>query len=205
MTELYERNQKRMSPVWSRIFSVEVERGEGSYLYDTDGRRFLDFTCGIGATSTGHCHPAVVAAIREQAGLILHAQANIAVHRPMLNFIEELRNILPLAFDGLFFSNSGAEAVEAAIKLSRAASGRQNIIVFSGSFHGRTAATMALTTSKAVYKAPRSPACWSRGGSISISIEDGTGRGESSCLCAWSPGGYPYIPKRARRNGGHSH
>lgn len=152
MTELYQRNFPHMSPVWSRIFPIEAERAEGSYIYAADGRRYLDFTCGIGVTNTGHCHPKVVEAIREQAGLFLHAQANIVVHQPMLRMIEELRTILPPEIDGFFFSNSGAEAVEGALKLARSATGRQSVIVFTGSFHGRTAQTMMLTTSKTSYK-----------------------------------------------------
>lgn len=151
-TPLFERNFPHMSPVWSRIFNIEAERAEGSYIYATDGRKYLDFTCGIGVTNTGHCHPKVVEAIREQAGLFIHAQANIVVHRPMLQLIEELRQIVPAEMDGFFFSNSGAEAVEGALKLARTVTGRQNVIVFTGSFHGRTAQTMMLTTSKTVYK-----------------------------------------------------
>src|SRR5512140_345715 len=149
---LYEENFPHMSPVWSRIFPIQAERAEGCYLYATDGRKYLDFTCGIGVTNTGHCHPKVVEAIREQAGLFLHAQANIVVHQPMLRLIEELRTIVHPSIDGFFFSNSGAEAVEGAIKLARAATGKQAVIVFTGSFHGRTSATMALTTSKTGYK-----------------------------------------------------
>jgi 4-aminobutyrate aminotransferase len=149
---LYEQNFPHMSPVWSRIFPIEAERAEGSYIYATDGKKYLDFTCGIGVTNTGHCHPKVVAAIREQAGLFLHAQANIVVHQPMLQLIEEVRRIVPESIDGFFFSNSGAEAVEGAVKLARAATGKQAVIVFAGSFHGRTAGTMALTTSKTGYK-----------------------------------------------------
>jgi 4-aminobutyrate aminotransferase len=155
--QLYQENFPHMSPVWTRIFDFEAERAEGSYIYTTDGRKLLDFTCGIGVTNTGHCHPRVVEAIREQAGLFLHAQANIVVHKPMLQLIEELRAIVPPAIDGFFFSNSGAEALEGAVKLARVATGRQNIIVFSGSFHGRTAATMALTTSKTIYRAGFGP------------------------------------------------
>jgi 4-aminobutyrate aminotransferase len=141
-----------MSPVWSRIFPIESERAEGSYVYGEDGRKYLDFTCGIGVTNTGHCHPMVVEAIREQAGKFLHAQANIVVHKPMMQLIDEMRKIVPPGIDGFFFSNSGAEAVEGAIKLARNATGKHGVIVFSGSFHGRTAGTMALTTSKTVYK-----------------------------------------------------
>ncbi len=146
-----------MSPVWTRIFNFVAERAEGSYIYTTDGRKLLDFTCGIGVTNTGHCHPQVVAAVREQAGLFLHAQANIVIHQPMLRLIQELRSILPPVIDGFFFTNSGAESIEGAIKLARAATGKQNVIVFSGSFHGRTAATMALTTSKTIYRAGFGP------------------------------------------------
>ncbi len=150
-------NFPHMSPVWGRIFNFVAERAGGSYIYTTDGRTLLDFTCGIGVTNTGHCHPKVVEAIREQAGLFLHAQANIVIHQPMLRLIEELRTVVPAPIDGFFFSNSGAEAVEGAVKLARAATGKQNVIVFSGSFHGRTAGTMALTTSKTIYRAGFGP------------------------------------------------
>lgn len=155
--QLYVENFPHMSPVWSRIFDFVAERAEGSYIHTTDGRKLLDFTCGIGVTNTGHCHPKVVEAIREQAGLFLHAQANIVIHQPMLRLIEELRRVVPPSIDGFFFSNSGAEALEGAVKLARVATGRQNIIVFSGSFHGRTAGTMALTTSKTIYRAGFGP------------------------------------------------
>src|SRR5512146_2680160 len=155
--ETYSEDCSHMSPVWGRIFNFVAERAEGSYIYTTDGRKLLDFTCGIGVTNTGHCHPKVVEAIREQAGLFLHAQANIVIHKPMLQLIEELRPIVPPSIDGFFFSNSGAEAIEGAVKLARAATGKQNVIVFSGSFHGRTAGTMALTTSKTIYRAGFGP------------------------------------------------
>jgi 4-aminobutyrate aminotransferase len=152
MSNIYQENYPHMSPVWSRIFPIQSERAEGSYIFGEDGRRYLDFTCGIGVTNTGHCHPKVVEAVREQAGKFLHAQANIVVHKPMMQLIEELRTIVPASIDGFFFSNSGAEAVEGALKLARNATGRNSVVVFSGSFHGRTAGTMALTTSKTVYK-----------------------------------------------------
>ena len=157
MTDLHAANLPFMSPVWGRLFDFVAERAEGSYVYTTDGRKLLDFTCGIGVTNTGHCHPKVVEAIRRQAGLFVHAQANIVIHKPMLELIGELRTIVPASIDGFFFSNSGAEAVEGAVKLARAATGRQNVIVFTGSFHGRTAGTMALTTSKTVYRAGFGP------------------------------------------------
>jgi 4-aminobutyrate aminotransferase len=157
MSNIYEENFPHMSPVWSRIFSIAADRAEGCYIYGTDGKKYLDFTCGIGVINTGHCHPKVVEAIREQAGLFLHAQANIVIHKPMLELIDELRKILPTSIDGYFFSNSGAEALEGAVKLARAATGKPNVIVFSGSFHGRTAGTMALTTSKTIYRSGYQP------------------------------------------------
>jgi len=141
-----------LSPVWTRIFPVQAERAEGCYIYDVNGNRWLDFTCGIGVTNTGHCHPKVVEAIRKQAGLLLHGQANIVIHKPMLELIDELRPLVPPSIDSFFFTNSGAEAIEGAIKLARQATGRTNVIVFQGSFHGRTVGTMSLTTSKTIYR-----------------------------------------------------
>lgn len=146
-----------LSPVWPHFTSIIASRGEGVHIYDQDGSAYLDFTSGIGVTNTGHCHPRVVAAIREQAGLLLHGQANIVVHPPMLRLVDELRSILPASIDGFFFSNSGAEAVEGALKLARQATGRPNVIVFQGSFHGRTIGTMALTSSKTIYRAGYQP------------------------------------------------
>ncbi len=146
-----------VSPVWSRYTPIIASRAEGSYIYDQDGTQYLDFTCGIGVTNTGHCHPAVVEAIRQQAGRLLHGQVNIVFHEPLLELVEELRNILPPSLDGFFFSNSGAEAVEGAVKLARQATGRPNVIVFQGSFHGRTVGTMSLTTSKTIYRAGYQP------------------------------------------------
>ncbi len=157
MSNLFDENLSHMSPVWTRIFPIQSERAEGCFIYGLDGKKYLDFTCGIGVTNTGHCHPKVVEAVREQAGLFLHAQANIIVHRPMMELIAELRQVVPPSIDGFFFSNSGAEAVEGAVKLARAASGKPNIIVFQGSFHGRTGMTMALTTSKTIYRSGFQP------------------------------------------------
>lgn len=146
-----------VSPVWPRYTPIIASRAEGSYVYDQDGTQYLDFTCGIGVTNTGHCHPRVVEAIREQAGKLLHGQVNIIYHEPLLELVEELRGILHPSLDGFFFSNSGAEAIEGAIKLARHATGRTNIIVFQGSFHGRTVGTMSLTTSKTIYRVGYQP------------------------------------------------
>ena len=146
-----------VSPVWTRYTPIVAERAEGAIIYDRDGSRYLDFTCGIGVTNTGHCHPRVVQAIQAQAARLLHGQVNIVFHPPLLELVEELRAVVPGGLDCFFFSNSGAEAVEGAVKLARHATGRPNVIVFQGSFHGRTALTMALSTSKTVYRAGYQP------------------------------------------------
>lgn len=154
---LYSENFPHLSPVWTHYTPIVVDHAEGCYVYDEKGQAYLDFTCGIGVTNTGHCHPKVVAAIREQAGSLLHGQSNILVHKAMLELVQELRTVVHPSIDGFFFSNSGAEAVEGAVKLARAATGRPNVIVFQGSFHGRTSGTMALTTSKTIYRAGYQP------------------------------------------------
>ncbi len=146
-----------LSPVWYRYTDLLVERGEGAYLYTADGTAYLDFTCGIGVTNTGHCHPEVVRAIQDQAAKLLHGQINIVYHQPVLDLVAELRTIFPAELDGYFFSNSGAEAIEGAVKLARMVTGRPNVIVFHGSFHGRTVGAMSLTTSKTVYRAGYQP------------------------------------------------
>ncbi|MDI3342018.1 MAG: aminotransferase class III-fold pyridoxal phosphate-dependent enzyme [Sphaerobacter sp.] len=134
--------------VLSRYSPVVVDRAEGIYIWDTAGERWTDFTSGIAVTNTGHCHPRVVAAIREQAGKIIHGQANIVVHEPMLRLAQLITETLPPSLNQVFFSNSGAEAVEGAVKLAKAATGRPAVISFRGAFHGRTHLAMALTSSR---------------------------------------------------------
>lgn len=146
-----------ISPVWGRSATIIADHGEGIYLHDVNGRCYMDFTSGIGVTNTGHAHPRVVKAVQDQAAKMLHAQANIVYHEPMIQLTQELSQILPPSLDSYFFSNSGAEAVEAAVKLARMATKKQNIIVFQGSFHGRTHATMSMTTSKTIYRAGYQP------------------------------------------------
>lgn len=141
-----------LSPVWTHMTQIQPVRGEGIYLFDASGRRYTDFTSGIGVTSTGHCHPRVVAAIQEQAGKLLFGQMNIVMPPTTVALADALAKVVPAGLDTFFFSNSGAEAVEASVKLARQATGKQNIIVFQGSFHGRTAQTMAMTTSKYIYR-----------------------------------------------------
>jgi 4-aminobutyrate aminotransferase len=148
-------------PVWARYTDLVVERASGACIEAVDGRRYLDYTSGIGVTNTGHAHPRVVAAISEQAARGIHLQQNVVYHQPGL----ELHRRLPMRFPnpapdtayGLFLSNSGAEAVEAAVKLAKYVTHRPNVIAFRGGFHGRTHGAMALTSSNVKYRAHFEP------------------------------------------------
>src|SRR5680860_1537403 len=148
-------------PVWARYTDLVVERASGSWLETPSGERYLDYTCGIGVTNTGHAHPRVVAAISAQAARGIHLQQNIVYHQPGL----ELHRRLPRRFPnpapdteyGLFLSNSGAEAVEATMKLAKVATGRPAFVAFRGGFHGRTHGAMSLTTSSVKYRAHFDP------------------------------------------------
>jgi 4-aminobutyrate aminotransferase len=135
-------------PVWSRYTDLIVDRGEGSWLVTVAGERYLDYTSGIGVTSTGHAHPRVAAAIAAQSAKLIHGQQNIVYHVPGLRLYERLPRLMGSEGWSAFLSNSGAEAVEAAVKLARIATGRPAVIAFRYGFHGRTAQTMALTSSR---------------------------------------------------------
>ena len=173
--------------VWSRITNLEVERGEGSWLITRDGRRYLDYSSGIGVTNTGHAHPRVAAAIAAQASKLIHGQQNIVYHEPGLRLHERLQHVLPGEGWGAFLSNSGAEAIEASVKLARIATGRPVIIGFRGGYHGRTAQTMALTTAKDVYRGHFEPLP----GSVYHTAYPycyraaGGGHDPSDCTCDW--------------------
>ena len=143
--------------VWSRITNLTIERGEGSWLITTDGERYLDYTSGIGVTNTGHAHPRVVAAVQAQAAKLLHGQQNIVFHEPGLRLYDRLTRLLPGGPWSAFLANSGAEAIEAAVKLARVAMGRPALIAFRYGFHGRTAQAMALTAAKDVYRGAFEP------------------------------------------------
>ncbi|WP_216902477.1 aspartate aminotransferase family protein [Nocardia alni] len=146
-----------LSPLLKQATPVTVDHGEGCYIYGTDGRRYLDFTAGIGVTSTGHCHPKVVEAARAQVGSLIHGQYTTVKHRPLLELTEKLGAVLPEGLDSLFFANSGSEAIEAALRLVRQATARPNVIVFHGGFHGRTVAAATMTTSGTRFSAGFSP------------------------------------------------
>jgi 4-aminobutyrate aminotransferase len=160
-TERWLALRDRVPPVWTRYTDLVVERGEGSWIETVDGERYLDYTSGIAVTNTGHAHPRVAAAIAAQAAKIVHAQQNILYHQPGL----ELHERLPRTFPGLehgdeaalFLSNSGAEAVEAAVKLAKYATRRPGIIAFRGGFHGRTHGAMSLTSSGVKFRGHYEP------------------------------------------------
>ncbi|MFZ9218485.1 MAG: aspartate aminotransferase family protein [Candidatus Limnocylindrus sp.] len=189
-------DHKVIAPVWGRAASVDVERGEGSWLIDRSGVRWLDYTSGIGVVNTGHAHPRVAAAIAEQAAKLLHGQQNIVFHEPGLRLHDRLSRLLPGGPWGVFLSNSGAEAVEAAVKLARRATRRRNILVFRGGYHGRTAQTMALTTAKNVYRGhfeplPGSvystayPYCYRAPSGPRDPQKPGAGGSCAGCTCRW--------------------
>ncbi|MDI2125073.1 aspartate aminotransferase family protein [Yinghuangia seranimata] len=146
-----------LAGVWSRITRLDVVSGSGAWVETSDGQRYLDFTAGIAVCSTGHSHPHVVEAVRRQAGRIMHAQVNCYQHDLLEPLADRLVELTPGSIERFFFSNSGAEAVEAAVKLAKQATGRTGVVVFQGSFHGRTHLTAAMTTSKAVYRLHAQP------------------------------------------------
>ncbi|AKU16308.1 aspartate aminotransferase family protein [Luteipulveratus mongoliensis] len=147
----------QLSPVLKQATPVVATHGEGVNLYDADGRRYLDFTAGIGVTSTGHCHPKVVAAAQEQVGKLIHGQYTTVMHQPLLTLVDRLSEVLPQGLDRAFFANSGSEAIEAALRLARQATGRSNVIVFHGGFHGRTVAAASMTSSGTKFRSGFSP------------------------------------------------
>jgi 4-aminobutyrate aminotransferase len=149
--------RQHMSPVLGRYFERAFVRGDGHYLYGPDGERYLDFACGIATTILGHRHPAVTAAIRDQADSLVHLCNAVGYVEPTARFAAALADTLPDPLDTVFFSNSGAEVVEGALKLARRVSGRPGIIAFKGGFHGRTMGAVALTSTSLNYRAGYEP------------------------------------------------
>jgi 4-aminobutyrate aminotransferase len=138
-----------------RMSDAVMVRGEGCRVFTNEGVGLLDCTSGIAVTSTGHCHPTVVAAVRKQAGTLVHAQQSVGYSGPQMELVERLRPHLPAHLTKLFFANSGAEAVESAVRLARQATGRDNVVAMLGGYHGRTVGTLALTSSGAGYRGGR--------------------------------------------------
>ena len=140
---------KYISPSYTRSYPLVAKQGRGIIITDVDGNEFLDFSAGIAVTSTGHCHPDVVAAIQKQAAELIHMSGTDFYYESMITLAERLSKIAPMPGPHkIYFGNSGAEAVEAALKLARYHTKRQNVIAFFGAFHGRTMGALSLTASK---------------------------------------------------------
>jgi 4-aminobutyrate aminotransferase len=151
---LVERDRNVTSPSYTRDYPLVVARGQGCMLEDVDGNVFLDMTAGIAVTSTGHCHPEVVQAIQEQSANLLHMSGTDFYYEPMVELAEKLASRAPFPGNArIFFSNSGAESNEGAIKLAKYYTKRNLIVAFLGAFHGRTYGAMSLTGSKTVQRA----------------------------------------------------
>src|SRR6201987_5588790 len=144
-----EGDEKYISPSYTRSYPLVAKHGHGIVVTDVDGNEFFDFSAGIAVTSTGHCHPDVVAAIQKQAGELIHMSGTDFYYENMITLAERLSKIAPMPGPHkIYYGNSGTEAVEAAFKLARYHTRRQNIIAFYGAFHGRTMGAVSLTASK---------------------------------------------------------
>jgi 4-aminobutyrate aminotransferase len=151
-------DDRLMSPSYTRSYPLVARSGRGVRIEDVDGNEFLDFAAGIAVNSTGHCHPEVVAAIQKQAAELIHISGTDFFHEPLTEFAERLSAVAPMPGPHRFFyGNSGAEAVECALKLARYHTGRHHVISFFGAFHGRTMGALSLTGSKPQQKRRFSP------------------------------------------------
>lgn len=139
---------KHITPGIGRLSNeLVIEKGKGTWVWTTDGRKWLDFTSGIGVTCLGHAHPVITKAVQKQVEEISHLQVNLAHSAPMLKLINKLIPNMPdPSLDTFFFANSGSEAVENAVKVAKNYTGRRGIVVMQGSYHGRTYATSAMTS-----------------------------------------------------------
>src|SRR5260221_563035 len=156
--QLLARDHEYMSPSYTRIYPLVCARGSGAVIEDVDGNLFLDFTAGIAVTATGHCHPQVVAAIQDQAAKLIHMSGTDFYYQPQIDLAQRLAEVAPGdSPKRVFFTNSGAEALEAALKLARWHTGRSRAIAFLGAFHGRTYGAMSLSGSKLVHRRGFSP------------------------------------------------
>ncbi len=151
--ELIRVDAQFVSPSYTRIYPLVVESAQDTWVLDVDGNQFLDFTAGIAVNATGHCHPEVVEAIRDQAGKLIHMSGTDFYYSPQIVLAQKLAEIANMTGGArVFYGNSGAEAVEAALKLARYHSRREQMISFFGAFHGRTMGALSLTASKAYQK-----------------------------------------------------
>lgn len=176
-------DERYISPSYTRSYPLVAKEGRGVVVTDVDGNEFLDFSSGIAVTSTGHCHPDVVAAIQKQAGELIHMSGTDFYYESLVTLAERLSKIAPMPGPHrVYYGNSGAEAVECALKLARYHTGRQYVIAFFGAFHGRTMGALSLTASKPQQKrrfAPLVP------GVTHVSYPDVYRNGEADALaCA---------------------
>ncbi len=151
MSDLISRHQGLIAPVIAFDTEIIAERAEGIWVHTADGRRYADFACGTAVTNLGHNHPAVVAAAHAQIDRFVHSGC-IFRYDTIVEAAERLRDITPPGIEKFGFANSGAEAVEAAVKMTRKVTGRQGLVVFRGAFHGRTMGSVSYTTSNAKYR-----------------------------------------------------
>jgi 4-aminobutyrate aminotransferase len=151
-------DEKYISPSYTRSYPLVAKRGRGIVVEDVDGNEFFDFSAGIAVTSTGHCHPDVVAAIQKQAAELIHMSGTDFYYESLVTLAERLSKIAPMPGPHkIYYGNSGAEAVECALKLARYHTKRQQVIAFFGAFHGRTMGALSLTASKPQQKRRFSP------------------------------------------------
>ena len=151
-------DEKYVSPSYTRSYPLVAKRGRGIVVEDVDGNEFFDFSAGIAVTSTGHCHPEVVSAIQKQAGELIHMSGTDFYYESLVTLAERLTKIAPMTGPHRFYyGNSGAEAIECALKLARYHTKRQQVIAFFGAFHGRTMGALSLTASKPQQKRRFSP------------------------------------------------
>ncbi|HYZ86213.1 MAG TPA: acetyl ornithine aminotransferase family protein [Bryobacteraceae bacterium] len=150
---IIERDHAVTSPSYTRGYPLVIERGDGAIITDVDGNRFLDFNAGIAVVAAGHSHPRLIAAIRRQAEKFLHYSGTDFYYENMVQLAEKLAALVPgESRKRVYFGNSGTEGIEAALKLARHATGRQQFVAFHGGFHGRTMGSLSLTASKSIQK-----------------------------------------------------
>lgn len=152
MNELQQKALRHLSPVMTRVTNLVVKKAHGARFWTVEHEEYIDFVSGVAVNALGHTHPEVVQAIQDQANSLIHLGLNYGYYESVINLAEKLAEITPGELDTVFFSNSGAEAIDGAIKLARAATGRPALIAFEGSFHGRTIGATTLTASSAKYK-----------------------------------------------------
>ncbi len=155
--DAHELGARYLSPVMARYFERTWVRGEGHRLYDSDGKAYLDFATGIAVTILGHRHPRVTAAIHDQALKLVHVSNGLGYVDSVSRFAEGLAGTLPDGLDSVFLGNSGAEAIEGALKLARRSTGRPAIVAFEGAFHGRTFGALSVTSSNLNYRVGHEP------------------------------------------------